>query len=373
PIQIRVILRNKFEILNINAKQIHYWWLAFAQDSYKLDDDQEKESQEYLRTNALADFFNSIQSHGLNLSYFYTDKDFAEINAAKEAWPQADIQLYQWHIERAITEKLKSKKRIQYIQYQPEEAIAKFSFINSNFKPDLKCSEPEYYQVCPLNLRNNVINLIKKHFNLHPKIPVNANGIFLTSAEIRENAVLEIYNFCVNNNFIILWPYLWSSWYKISRWCFWARLIRATIPISKMNMMIEAHWKALKHCYFYQFKQNWNQLAARPIANSVKECYAVDLDCWQQSSHQQPTIFSANNDEGVNLDLYLQYEVKVAELEYLAKHLREELTINNLQHIKNIVNNMDHVFTIIKDIKLSQYNSKCTNTWNTKPWTMFLQ
>ncbi|CAG8766792.1 7812_t:CDS:1, partial [Cetraspora pellucida] len=40
PIQIRAILHSKFEILNITAKQIHYWWLAFVQDSYKLDDDQ---------------------------------------------------------------------------------------------------------------------------------------------------------------------------------------------------------------------------------------------------------------------------------------------------------------------------------------------
>ncbi|CAG8716240.1 12113_t:CDS:1, partial [Cetraspora pellucida] len=45
----------------------------------------------------------------------------------------------------------------------------------------------------------------------------------------------------------------------------------------------------------------------------------------QQSSQQQSsTIVSANND--VDLDLYQQCETKVAELEYLAKHLREELS-----------------------------------------------
>ncbi|CAG8701116.1 27042_t:CDS:2 [Dentiscutata erythropus] len=92
----------------------------------------------------------------------------------------------------------------------------------------------------------------------------------------------------------------------------------------------------------------------------------------QQSLYQQPTIFFTNNDEGVNPDLYPQCEAKVAELEYLAKHLREELTINNLRHIKNVVNNIDRVFTMINDIKSSQCNSKCTNTWNVKPWTMFL-
>ncbi|CAG8844646.1 9497_t:CDS:2, partial [Gigaspora margarita] len=44
-------------------------------------------------------FFNSVRSHGLNPTYFYTDKDFAKINAAKEAWPNTDIQLCQWHID----------------------------------------------------------------------------------------------------------------------------------------------------------------------------------------------------------------------------------------------------------------------------------
>jgi transposase-like protein len=70
------------------------------------------EEQMEPRTKALAGFFRSLCDKGLRPQYFYTDKDFAEINAAKEVWPNADIQLCQWHLERAIRQKLKSRKRI---------------------------------------------------------------------------------------------------------------------------------------------------------------------------------------------------------------------------------------------------------------------
>ncbi|CAG8793512.1 27904_t:CDS:2, partial [Dentiscutata erythropus] len=62
---------------------------------------------------------------------------------------------------------------------------------------------------------------------------------------------------------------------------------------------------------------------------SIDTIHIPDLDSQQQSS----TVFSADNDdERVDLDLYQQCEAKVVELEYLAKHLREKLSINNLKH-----------------------------------------
>ncbi|CAG8612862.1 11937_t:CDS:1, partial [Cetraspora pellucida] len=57
---------------------------------------------------------------------------------------------------------------------------------------------------------------------------------------------------------------------------------------------------------------------------------------------QSSTISSAdNNDKRVDLDLYQQCKAKVVKLEYLAKHLRKELFINNLRHVRNVINNMD--------------------------------
>ncbi|CAG8762455.1 14843_t:CDS:2, partial [Cetraspora pellucida] len=122
--------------------------ILFVQDSYKTDEDHVISALTFLRSNHAP------------------DKDFAEINTAKE----------------------------------PEEAAAEFSFINPKFKPELNCSDSDYYQVCPLDLRKDIMNLIRKHFNMHPKIPINANSKCLTSAEIREHAVLELYSFCVEHN-----------------------------------------------------------------------------------------------------------------------------------------------------------------------------
>ncbi|KAF0366091.1 ATP-dependent DNA helicase pif1 [Gigaspora margarita] len=173
PVQIRTILHNKFDILNITAKQIHYWWSTFAQDSYKMDDDHIISSRIFLKTDRVSGcklcfelMTDKVTALGFitpHLSLIPSASEvhyFAKINAAKEAWPNADIQLCQWHIDRAIMEKLKSKKRIQYIRYQPEEATNEFDFISPDFIPDLKHTEPEYYQVCPLNLQKDIVNII---------------------------------------------------------------------------------------------------------------------------------------------------------------------------------------------------------------------
>jgi hypothetical protein len=42
------------------------------------------EDQHVTRTEALSGFFSSLRNKGLHPQYFYTDKDFAEMNAAKE-------------------------------------------------------------------------------------------------------------------------------------------------------------------------------------------------------------------------------------------------------------------------------------------------
>lgn len=278
------------------------------------------EQQTGLRTKALSDFFHSLRDKGLQPQYFYTDKDFAEINATKEAWPNTSVQLCQWHMEKAIKEKLKSHKRIRHTQYQSNEAADEFDFIDLSFKPDLKRSEPEYYIVCPPDLQNQVIDLVRKHFNMHPKIPVNAAGQFLTANEIRKIAVNEIYKFCFEKELVLLWAYLWSAWYKKTRWTLWARSTHTKIPLGKTNNLIESHWRVVKHCYLYQFnrprldylvwiicsrllpdqltrynqicsgrivpswfgdfKNHWRQLATRPITKEDDEHYFTDLVRW---------------------------------------------------------------------------------------------
>ncbi|CAG8606745.1 9233_t:CDS:1, partial [Gigaspora rosea] len=77
------------------------------------------------------------------------------------------------------------------------------------------------------------------------------------------------------------------------------------------------------------------------------------------SQAQFSTAFSADGDsEMVDPKIYQQYESKVAELEHLTSHLKEELSNNNIRHVKNVIENMSRTFTIINNIKSSQHNSK---------------
>ncbi|CAG8838020.1 43770_t:CDS:2, partial [Gigaspora margarita] len=226
PVQIRAILCKRFDILNITAKQIHYWWSVFTQNLYKQDEDYVISALNFLKNNTTG------------------------------------CKLY-------------------------------------------------------------IINLVKKHFNMHSKILINANGQLLTPTEIQKNA------------------------------CLWACSTHTTIPVGKTNMMIESHWRVLKHYYlnyfnrprldylvwvicscalpdqidrfqqiqlgqvtpkwFDEFKKSWNQLAARPITDDVNERYMIDLTCWFASTIS--TALSADGDSKmVNPEIYQQYESKVAKL-----------------------------------------------------------
>ncbi|CAG8747024.1 12060_t:CDS:2, partial [Racocetra fulgida] len=64
-----------------------------------------------------------------------------------------------------------SKKKVQRIHYQVKDAIAEFDFIDLKFKPNLENYKPDSYKIWLQNLRQYILNLVKKHFNLYPKIP----------------------------------------------------------------------------------------------------------------------------------------------------------------------------------------------------------
>ncbi|CAG8622946.1 13726_t:CDS:2 [Cetraspora pellucida] len=105
-------------------------------------------------------------------------------------------------IKQEIIDNLNMNPKPKWTDYQFEEVSNEFSFVDPSFKPDLQYENKEYYVVCPSNLHKNIIDLVRKHFNMHSKIPINSNE---------------------------------------------------TIPFSKTNIMIEAYWKVLKHTYLYQY------------------------------------------------------------------------------------------------------------------------
>jgi len=187
---------------------------------------------------------------GLEPTFFLTDKDFAQISAAKFVWKGIKIQLCLWHIKKAIETRLSNNKTPQQINYNGVAAQKQFSFIDPLFRPTLS---KEKILFCPKELRSLVWEKMNKHLHQHPLIPT-VNGEFFSSTQIWITAVQEMYDFCYQNFLPWLWVYLWNEWYSQKRWILWFRAgCNDKISILKTNMFVEAHWKVLKRDFLYKF------------------------------------------------------------------------------------------------------------------------
>ncbi|KAI8331750.1 hypothetical protein BC941DRAFT_360098, partial [Chlamydoabsidia padenii] len=47
------------------------------------------------------------------------------------------------------------------------------------------------------------------------------------------------------------WAYLFRNWYTQNKWDQWARSNNQLVPNSKSTMLVEGHWRALKHSHLY--------------------------------------------------------------------------------------------------------------------------
>jgi len=269
---------------------------------------------ELTKTTILTEFFNHIQNLGLYPEFIFTDKDFAEINAAKAVWRESHIQLCLWHIKKAIRTKIRSSKSKKNIALTAD--FINFPFIDPTFLPTTEMTET----ICTIPAQKEVLDIIQRHFHLHPLIPVDKNGTFLNADEIWKSSVREMYEFCRGDNNPRLWHYIYFSWYTKNRWELWARSCYPKIPFGKTNMIIESHWKVLKHDYLYRFhrppldyvvyvlcekllpaqcnrfyqlshgriyphwwedfKKEWKQCVLRSVDEHILDRYYVDSDKW---------------------------------------------------------------------------------------------
>src|SRR5688572_28957594 len=173
-------------------------------------------------TEIITGFFESLYNRGLNnIQFFITDKNFAQISAAKKIWPNVKVQLCLWHIKKSLKKKLADNTPPKIITYSSSLTNENFSFINIEFYPLITNEKKPNSIFCPKDLRNNIILLLEKHLHLHPLIP-DINGNFLISIEIWQTSVEEMYNFCFTNNLKNVWVYLWTNWYEKSMWILWA-------------------------------------------------------------------------------------------------------------------------------------------------------
>lgn len=128
--------------------------------------------------------------------------------------------------------------------------------------------------------RQDIEDMFVRHFNAHPFIP-SANGTLMSSAEIYRQAPSELYTWCFSKNFYQLWAYLWTNWYRPDQWKLWARsAYPQEIPVLKTTMIMEFHWRLVKHDYLHRFNRVRIDLVAwilisRVVPEAMRNMHAL--------------------------------------------------------------------------------------------------
>ena len=211
-------------------------------------------------TRVITEWFEMLKTKRLeNIQTFYTDKDLAQINAARATWPDANIQLCLWHVKRAVEQKLSSRAS-QQSRYNPQNAHRLCSVIDEMWQPIVFHSINNVsnkritQQICNKDMRLEIKSMIERHFNRHSLIP-NSDGVFLDSQQIWNECVSEIYSYCRQQNLDFAWAYLWNEWYSPTQWTLWARSSSNEISILRTTMVIESHWRMIKRDHLYKFNR----------------------------------------------------------------------------------------------------------------------
>lgn len=216
-------------------------------------------------TNIITEWFVALKTQQLaNVRIFYTDKDLSQINAAKATWNNIKVQLCLWHVNRAVEQKLSSRTKVQVIRYNAIEAHEQCKIIDPLWQPTLSVFNEIYqentdrsksgYQLAKKETRMHIKNLMSRHCNRHMLIP-KEDKTFVNQQEIWIECITEIYQYCRNNDLIMVWAYLWCEWYTPKQWVLWARSSFEEIGILRTTMVIESHWRLLKRDYLYKFNR----------------------------------------------------------------------------------------------------------------------
>ncbi|KAF7799214.1 hypothetical protein EIP86_010446 [Pleurotus ostreatoroseus] len=227
------------------------------------------------------------------------------------------LQLCWWHLRRAVSQRL-AKSKLSTTPYNASRAHNEFPFIDSTFVPpgqsdpteyeggdeeDVDTSQSTYVNpnsllvrlpapsttslpsssepvdnvpsplvirlpplsqiptddsttgrrtFCAEEFRQPIVDMMERHFCAHPLIPGYSHP---SPAGIRHWAVQQMYSYCVKHDLREVWAYLWENWYRSGRWELWARSACPEIPRLKTTMMLESHWRKIKHDYLHHFHQ----------------------------------------------------------------------------------------------------------------------
>ena len=122
--------------------------------------------------------------------------------------------------------------------------------------------------------------MFSRHFNSHSLIP-DKNGIFRSAKDIHQQCASEMYFYCKARGFFRLWAYFFINWYCNEQWKLWARSANEIeIPVLKTTMIVESHWRVLKHDFLHRFNRpridlvTW-VLITRAIPDAVVRMRAI--------------------------------------------------------------------------------------------------
>ncbi|KAH8656329.1 hypothetical protein BGZ61DRAFT_500287 [Ilyonectria robusta] len=230
-------------------------------------------------TGILEQFLRPLQTSGFDPTFFGTDKD------------RTTIQLCCWHARRAG-------------DYKPEEAQAVIPDLEICWgsMPTRRPNGPHRYGRCTCpskstdivssgrvetstsDEQDTVLEIFTRHYNSHPFIP-DQNGTFRSAEEIHRLSASEMYYWCRKRNYFRLWAYLWVNWYHSSQWVLWARSVNEKeIPVLKTTMIVESHWRKIKHDYLHPLLQHDHRQATaswrKDFKREWKKHYHTDPARW---------------------------------------------------------------------------------------------
>ncbi|KAK9443862.1 ATP-dependent DNA helicase PIF1, partial [Metarhizium brunneum] len=226
-------------------------------------------------TYIIQQFLQRLKNFGFNPRCVAIDKDPAEITAVTTVWPGVKVQLCYWHAKRAVSMRLNSSKTTNtQNHYRPEDAQKLIPGLEICWG-SLPIRRPVYHRFgdcrCPSKVdtitemgrlepatkedRDMVLEIFCRHFNLHPLIP-DSNGTYKSSAILHRECATEMHTWCKTRGYYRLWAYLYVNWYSPDQWKLWARAADPVeIPVVKTSMIVESHWRTLKHDYLHRFNR----------------------------------------------------------------------------------------------------------------------
>lgn len=134
-----------------------------------------------------------------------------------------------------------------------------------------------------------MLEIFSRHYNAHSLIP-DHNGTYRSSEAIHRECISEMYAWCRARNYFRLWAYLYVNWYKPGQWRLWARSANTReIPVLKTTMIVESHWRKIKHDYLHHFNRPRIDLVIWVLTSQVIPQGLDRMEAIRKCDHRKAT------------------------------------------------------------------------------------